>query len=443
MAAAAAPTVDISGLERPLQLRKRRRSYSSQGTTRDNKAISIKVETEAAEWKLLTDHQLQIANAAHHDDADEEYAIHVRSKLDCVGNATFTIPNPSQITFSTFTCHRLRITFSLLPPFFHLTGGHVSSLVANGQYVQKELAFVYFIRRLASVCTVNQLIQLGFGRDPPFWGRVLKWMAAHIATTLGHKLEPSNISFFAARFPGYSKAIREKVNERDQSLNPNTPPLMPNAGTFLPFAFLDGNCTATCTPGSGPAHSGPGAPRNPNSKRLQEAFYTGWLHKHGIKHLTLDGPDGLVLFCWGPVSIRHNDLYMLCHSNANDHVSQAQAHILPVGMRRCMYGDSIFPWRTCLRSRFHASAGAPHKVWKDKVDKAMSSARECVEHHYGEADMQWPFMAYSAKLKIVNMDLASLYTSKVLLRNFYVCLYGNLTSERFNCKPMELEEYAA
>jgi hypothetical protein len=313
----------------------------------------------------------------------------------------------------------------------------------TGQYVQKELAFVYFIRRLAAVCTVNHLIQLGFGRNPPFWGRVLKWMAAHIARVLGYKLDASNIAFFAARFPGYAEAIRVQVNQRDQTMHPNTQDLFPVAGSFLPFAFLDGNCTATCTPGSGPAHAGRSAPRNPNSQRLQEAFYTGWLHKHGIKHLTLDAPDGLALFCWGPVSIRHNDLYMLWHSALNDHVFQAQAHVLPVGMRKVMYGDSIFPWRSCLRSPFHASAVAANKVWKDKVDKAMSSARECVEHHYGEADMQWPFMAYSAKLKIVNMDLASLYTCKMLLRNFHVCLYGNLTSERFKCRPMELEVYAS
>jgi hypothetical protein len=58
--------------------------------------------------------------------------------------------------------------------------------------------------------------------------------------------------------------------------------------------LTDGNCTGTCTPRNRPVHPGPGAPRHPGADLLQMAFYTEWLHKHGIKHLALDGPDGLV-----------------------------------------------------------------------------------------------------------------------------------------------------
>ena len=142
------------------------------------------------------------------------------------------------------------------------------------------------------------------------------------------------------------------------------------------------------------------------------------------------------------MSIRHNDLFMLWNSSANEEVFQAQLNVL-ANARKVMYGDSIFPWRSCLRARHGANAQDPQKAWKDRVDKSMSSARELVEHHYGEADSYFPFMSYSKKLKVVNMDLASLYTCKVLLRNFYPCLYGNKTPERFNCQPVSLEVYAA
>jgi hypothetical protein len=311
----------------------------------------------------------------------------------------------------------------------------------NGSKILRERAFLYFIRRMAFVGTVQQLMTLGFGGDAPLWGRVLKYMAKHIADTLGFKLEPSNIGFFEGRHAYYSEAIQKKANEYHATRNPGAPPLFPVAGSMLPFAMLDGNCTGTCTPGTGPSHPGPGAPRHPGADLLQMAFYTGWLHKHGIKHLTLDGPDGLALFCWGPASIRRNDLWLLANSGANYYVEQSQPGVLPAA-RHVMYGDSIFPWRTCLRSRYHASVADPAKAWKDDVDSAMSSGRQCVEHHYGEADQLWPFMAFHKKLIIKNMDLASLYTAKMLLRNFYVCLYGNKTSERFGCKPPELEVYA-
>ena len=108
-----------------------------------------------------------------------------------------------------------------------------------------------------------------------------------------------------------------------------------------------------------------------------------------------------------------------------------------------MYGDSIFPWRDCLRARMNASPADPMKTWKDCVDFAMSSSRQLVEHHYGEADQLWPFMTYDKKMKIGNMDLGALYTCKTLFRNFYTCLYENKTSDRFKCRPPILEEYAA
>lgn len=82
--------------------------------------------------------------------------------------------------------HLMRVMNCLrLPPSIQLS---------NGQWIGKERAFLYFIRRLASVMTVNQLIALGFGGDPRLWGRVLDWMAKHIARTLGYKLEPANIA---------------------------------------------------------------------------------------------------------------------------------------------------------------------------------------------------------------------------------------------------------
>lgn len=70
--------IDLSPLVMPLKRRRLRRHYSSGGTSRDDKAISIRDEGTAKRWLALTNHQLLIANAAHHDDADEEYAIHVR-----------------------------------------------------------------------------------------------------------------------------------------------------------------------------------------------------------------------------------------------------------------------------------------------------------------------------------------------------------------------------
>ena len=77
-AAANIPVINLSSLRVPLIARKRRASYTSAGSSRDDMSISLRDQREAEDWKTLTDNQLMIANAAHADDADEEHAIHVR-----------------------------------------------------------------------------------------------------------------------------------------------------------------------------------------------------------------------------------------------------------------------------------------------------------------------------------------------------------------------------
>ena len=76
-------------------------------------------------------------------------------------------------------------------------------------------------------------------------------MANLIESKIADKLEAENVGFFSGRFEMYSEAIRKKVNNVHMSKDAGNQPLFPTAGTFLPFAFIDGNCTGTCTPGQG------------------------------------------------------------------------------------------------------------------------------------------------------------------------------------------------
>lgn len=73
--------IDLGFLRAPVIKRKRRSSYTNAGRSRDVNSISINEEVDAQHWKTLTDHQLVIANAAHPDDAEEEYTIHVRKMI--------------------------------------------------------------------------------------------------------------------------------------------------------------------------------------------------------------------------------------------------------------------------------------------------------------------------------------------------------------------------
>jgi hypothetical protein len=76
-AAAAVPVIGLSSLRVPLIARKRWASYTSAGSSCDDMSISLRDQREAGDWNTLTGNQLAIANAAHADDAYEEYALNM------------------------------------------------------------------------------------------------------------------------------------------------------------------------------------------------------------------------------------------------------------------------------------------------------------------------------------------------------------------------------
>jgi hypothetical protein len=135
----AAPGIDISSCARPLTFRKRRRSYTSAGNSRDNNAISITNEAAAADWKGLADRQLAIANAAvDPDDADEEYEIHV-SVCGAFHFSFFFLSFESNVDLC-ITTVLFSLKFLSLPSNILATGGHEPCLDSYGRYTDGHSA---------------------------------------------------------------------------------------------------------------------------------------------------------------------------------------------------------------------------------------------------------------------------------------------------------------
>jgi hypothetical protein len=144
----------------------------------------------------------------------------------------------------------------------------------------------------------------------------------------------------------------------------------------------------------------------------------------------------MTMNAFGPASLRHNDLWMVGRSGINGVMAHIQMGRL---LQKLIYGDSIYVWMTHLRSR-HGNGGTPRE---QAEDKALSSCRQLIEHNYGESDQLFPYLTYKHNLKILaGTPLGSIYFTKLLFRNLYVCLYGNKTWERMHHprKPT-LEEY--
>jgi hypothetical protein len=103
-----------------------------------------------------------------------------------------------------------------------------------------------------------------------------------------------------------------------------------------------------------------------------------------------------------------------------------------------MYGDSIFPWLSCLRSRYKGNNLNDREKLGNKV---MSSCREHIEWHYGEIKTLFSFVDYSKKQQLMLSPVRETFVTAMLLRNCLVCLNENKTSKYFNCVPPSLESY--
>ena len=71
----------------------------------------------------------------------------------------------------------------------------------------------------------------------------------------------------------------------------------------------------------------------------------------------------------------------------------------------------------------------------------MSSCREHVEWHYGEIKTLFPFVDYSNKQQLLKTPVRETFVTAMILRNCYVCLNENKTSNFFSCTPPSIEEW--
>ena len=308
----------------------------------------------------------------------------------------------------------------------------------RGHYMFPEELFLLSIRRLSSVSTLDELSRNDFkSTEYSRISRGFNWFVKFTAQKFRLKFSNQSLSFFEPRFPIYAEAIRKKVNEKG--------PCNFQQGQFVVACFIDCNNTKIARPGAGPDGPGPNAPRRDPGGIEQEALYNGWLRSTGIKHQTVEMPDGLCGPIFGPSSCRHNDLWSFRESRiaaAFDAVQREPRNAagVPKPTQYVMYGDGIYVGGPHIKSR-HVGQNLPEHLRQENF--GMASARESIEWSYGEIKQFFPFLSMKEKLKISNMPLGDIYFTCFLLRNCYNCLYHSKTSLTFDCPPPRLEDYMA
>jgi hypothetical protein len=167
-------------------------------------------------------------------------------------------------------------------------------------------------------------------------------------------------------------------------------------------------------------------------------MYLGWT---GMKYGTVEGPCGLTLFSYPGMSSRNSDLTWLTESDINGKLESLQLQNgIPLDEMYKIYGDSIFPWLSCLLSRYH---GPNLTAVQDLENEVMSGEREHVEWHYGEVKQLFPFIDYALKNKILSSPVREAFVTAMILRNCHCCMNENKTSKFFECVPPFLEVYMA
>lgn len=168
-----------------------------------------------------------------------------------------------------------------------------------------------------------------FGLNYTHVSLIFNWFIRFISDRWGY-LVADNVDYWTTALPYFADKIRLKANSIGgynfrSALEP---------GGFRVFGFIDNTMFATCRPGGGPTSNG-----DRNDPLIQRSMYNGWKKIHGLKFQTVDLPNGMHYNVYGPVSVRHNDLYTLHHSNINNRIKEAQGDSQ---LQYVCYGDSAY-----------------------------------------------------------------------------------------------------
>jgi DDE superfamily endonuclease len=237
----------------------------------------------------------------------------------------------------------------------------------------EELLLVGLIR-ISSVSRLQDL-EVVFGKPYSWISQVFSYFVIWVEKKHGWRLY-DNLDYWVSDFNRFAEAIRMKVERLSDGA------LSYDVGSFRVCCFTDCVNQVISRPGTGPLFDGPDAPRADPSGWVQRVFYNRWLADCGMKYGTLDAPCGMTVYASQGESSRHSDLRWLSESGINTKFETVQVSNGgdPEDLYK-MYGDSIFPWLSCLRSRYR---GNNLNAREQTENKTMTSCRQSIEWHYGE-----------------------------------------------------------
>ena len=275
-------------------------------------------------------------------------------------------------------------------------------LCYNGTVYDPVEAMCIFLKRLAYPCRYTDMIHR-FARPVPQLSMITNRVMNFMFERWFHLLRTLNQAWLSRNhLQNYADTIHRK-----------------GAPLTNCWAFVDG----TVRPISRP-------------KENQRIVYNGHKKVHALKFQSVVTPNGLVANLFGPVEGKRHDSGMLADSGLLNAMSN---HCFsPNGTPLCIYGDPAYPLRVHLQAGFKGANITPQQsLWNTK----MSSVRTSVEWVFGDIINWFKFMDFKKNLKLGLTAVGKLYLVCALLHNSRCCLYGNETSDYFECEPPMIEDY--
>ncbi|XRB22835.1 DDE Tnp4 domain-containing protein [Pseudoscourfieldia marina] len=236
-----------------------------------------------------------------------------------------------------------------------------------------------------------------------------------------HRLE--DLSFFKPRMPGYAAAIRHACTAK-----------YPDVEALSDiWAFIDGTLRPCARPS---AALFPGM-------NIQMTCYSGHKRRHGLRYQAVTTPDGLIAHMFGPLPGRRHDLTLLRQSGL---LEQLDGMYMPNEQVFRMYGDPAYRPGAHIATGYPKQRNVPLGDLEYRFNRAMSSARICVEWSFKEINCRLAYYLNDIirmKLGKSAAGIGNIYVVSALLTNCLVCCEGCQTSVAFGVPPPSLEEYLA
>ena len=319
--------------------------------------------------------------------------------------------------------------------------------------IHPEEVFLFTLCKVATGMTQVNIVDNYFGGDKTRWVFAYPWMLRYLDTRYQEIVGHQGLTRFVDDFPRFHRVIEDYVQRDPQrELIDGTMTIVPGIN-FLPwdvFGFIDDSIDRICTPFSGPRGDYEGAARKEEYADSQQAFFTGYIHAHGIKVETVFLPNGLCTL-FGPVSARRADAGVLRMSNLNEFLVDVQR-----GRFATAAGDEVFysafgdlafkHGMQCIQSYYHNFTGAAQLDGaRMKCNASMRAVRVTIENSYAMVSNLFRICGSTEGYKIAKRDSVALEQLRVciLLTNCYICLNGDQAGSvnTFNLSPPSLEDY--